>query len=406
MLTRRHPISIAAAQKALQQITFKERVEVVPIDQANHRTLAENLYAPFAYPHFRRSGYDGFAIRSQDDNNFPKIFTIVGNIPAGATFERPLQENEAVRIMTGAFVPENAGKVIMLEQTRKVANRDDQIKVLVTPQHSNITEIGTEFRVKDLLLAKNSELNPGGLAILAAFGIKKVTVYCRPKVAILTTGTELLSADQTLVPGKIFNSNKVLLSHLVAENGGQLTDIKQLVDDRQLIQKNLQQAIAANDIVITDGGVSVGDFDFVAEAATNSSKLLFNKLRMRPGSVTTAFVQNQTLVLALSGNPGACFTAFYLFVEPTLRRFDHQNSKVVKTTATLAALYNKINGFDRILRGTFKKTATGYQVFPNGSDRSGDLGNLQTTTCLIKIPHSNQLLPLNSEVTIWLLPYK
>lgn len=127
---------------------------------------------------------------------------------------------------------------------------------------------------------------------------------------------------------------------------------------------------------------------------------------MRPGSVTTAFVQDNTIVMALSGNPGACFTGFYLYVEPLLRRFTNQASRVRKTTATLAAAYHKTNGYDRVLRSTVEFAATGLKVYPNGSDQSGALGNLQTTTCLVKIPHSTEPIALNAEVTTWLLPFK
>ncbi|MTV82164.1 molybdopterin molybdotransferase MoeA [Secundilactobacillus folii] len=406
MLTRRYPISIDEAMDKLATIQLPTKTETISVSEANHRVLAQAVTAPYAYPHFRRSGYDGYAIRAEDDHDYPKVFKVVGNIPAGATFDGPLGENETTRIMTGAFVPENAGKVIMLEQTREVDGHPDEVKMVVTEKHSNITEIGTEFAEGDQLIAADSELNPGGLAILSAFGIQEVTVYARPRVAIITTGTELMKPDEPLQAGKIYNSNGPMIKSLVTENGGVITSYEQLIDDTALLKQSLQTAIANNDIVITDGAVSVGDFDFVADAARNADNLLFNKLKMRPGSVTTAFVQDSTLVMALSGNPGACFTGFYLYVEPILRRFVHQNSRVMKTTATLAAPYHKTNGFDRVLRSTFTMDLNGMKVYPNGSDQSGALGNLQTTTCLVKIPHSTAPIALNAEVTTWLLPFK
>lgn len=405
MLTRRKPVSIIDAQKMLTDLPLRSEVEEIPVSKANHRIVAQDILAPFDYPHFRRSGYDGYAIRSEDDHDYPKIFKVVGNIPAGATFDQPLGKNETTRIMTGAFVPDNAGKVIMLEQTREAAD-PQHIKIMVPANHSNITEKGTEFAANDVLIKANTELNPGGLAILTALGIQTVPVYRQPKIAIITTGTELIRPNEKRRPGKIYNSNGILIENLVKEHGGVVTENRQLVDDASLLKTTLKSAIAQNDIVITDGGVSVGDYDFLAVAALKSDKLLFNKLRMRPGSVTTAFVQDQTLVMALSGNPGACFTAFYLYVEPLLSRFVHRPSRVVETTATLVAPYHKTNGFDRILRGTITQTDHGYEVVPNGSDKSGDLGNLQTTTCLFEIPHSNTPIALNTEVKTWLLPFK
>ncbi|GIP69006.1 molybdopterin molybdotransferase MoeA [Lactiplantibacillus pentosus] len=404
MLTRRYPISITEAQAKINNVTLPTVTETIPVAEANHRVLAETVTAPFAYPHFRRSGVDGFAIRQADDHDYPHEFKVVGNVPAGATFHQPLGQDEAVRIMTGADVPVDAGVVVMLEKTRDLD--DHHINIVVPEKHSNITEIGEEYQAGDVLIEKDTELNPGGLAGLTALGVQRVTVYRQPRVAVITTGSELMAADEPVQEGKIYNSNGILIPELVRENGGIVTSVEQLVDDNDLLQASLQKAIAENDIVITDGGVSVGDFDFIGDTARQADELLFNKIKQRPGSVTTAFVQDQTLVMALSGNPGACYTGFYLYVEPLLRRFVHQATRLQKVTSRLAAPYHKTNGFDRILRATYTVEDGQYATYPNGPDRSGALSNLQTTTCLIKIPHSNQPIALNAEVETWLLPFK
>ncbi|MCS8602041.1 molybdopterin molybdotransferase MoeA [Lactiplantibacillus pentosus] len=404
MLTRRYPISITEAQAKINNVALPTVTETIPVAEANHRVLAETVTAPFAYPHFRRSGVDGFAIRHADDHDYPHEFKVVGNVPAGATFHQPLGQDEAVRIMTGADVPVDAGVVVMLEKTRDLD--DHHINIVVPEKHSNITEIGEEYQAGDVLIEKDTELNPGGLAGLTALGVQRVTVYRQPRVAVITTGSELMAADEPVQEGKIYNSNGILIPELVRENGGIVTSVEQLVDDNDLLQASLQKAIAENDIVITDGGVSVGDFDFIGDTARQADELLFNKIKQRPGSVTTAFVQDQTLVMALSGNPGACYTGFYLYVEPLLRRFVHQATRLQKVTSRLAAPYHKTNGFDRILRATYTVEDGQYATYPNGPDRSGALSNLQTTTCLIKIPHSNQPIALNAEVETWLLPFK
>ncbi|WP_423716914.1 molybdopterin molybdotransferase MoeA [Lactiplantibacillus pentosus] len=404
MLTRRYPISITEAQAKINNVALPTVTETIPVAEANHRVLAETVTAPFAYPHFRRSGVDGFAIRHADDHDYPHEFKVVGNVPAGATFHQPLGQDEAVRIMTGADVPVDAGVVVMLEKTRDLD--DHHINIVVPEKHSNITEIGEEYQAGDVLIEKDTELNPGGLAGLTALGVQRITVYRQPRVAVITTGSELMAADEPVQEGKIYNSNGILIPELVRENGGIVTSVEQLVDDNDLLQASLQKAIAENDIVITDGGVSVGDFDFIGDTARQADELLFNKIKQRPGSVTTAFVQDQTLVMALSGNPGACYTGFYLYVEPLLRRFVHQATRLQKVTSRLAAPYHKTNGFDRILRATYTVEDGQYATYPNGPDRSGALSNLQTTTCLIKIPHSNQPIALNAEVETWLLPFK
>lgn len=406
MLERRKPITLEEAQAKLAALKLPQQVETIPVADANHRVLAEDAVAAYDYPNFRRSGYDGYAIRAADDHDFPKNFHVVGEIQAGATFDHDLGENETARIMTGAFVPDNAAKVIMLEQTRSVPEQPDQMKIMVSQDRDNITPAGSEFKQGALLIAAGTELNPGGLSLLTAFGATEVKVYRQPRVAIITTGTELLNPGDTPQPGKIFNSNGPLIANLVAESGAIVTETVQLVDDYKLLQTNLERLKQTNDLVITDGGVSVGDFDYLATTARNSEQLLFNKLKMRPGSVTTAFVDDNTLIIALSGNPGACYTGFYLFAEPILRRFVGQPSHCQKVTANLARVYPKTNGYDKILRGTYRLNDGRYQVQLNGSDVSGSLGNLQSTTCLFKIPHSHEPLPLNAEVETWLLPFK
>lgn len=405
MLTRRTPISVADAQKKINAIPLKTETEVVALTSANHRILAEDVHAPYDYPHFRRAGMDGYAILASDDHDYPREFTVRGEIQAGATWDTPLHSGDAVRIMTGAYVPEDAGKVIRIEKTRPT---DDQTKVqiITTEEKSNITEAGTDVKSGDIILPKNQEINPGGLAVLTAFGVQEVKVYKKPRIAIIATGTELLAANDQIEPGKIFNSNGIMLKNLVEETGGVVDFETQLPDDAALIKQTLEEQMATHEIVITDGGVSVGDFDYIGDEARKADQLLFNKIKQRPGSVTTAFVQNNTLVMALSGNPGACFTGFYLYMEPLIRRYQHQTSRIKHVRAILAAPYNKTNGFDRYLRCTYEFKNNQFYVYPNGINRSGSLTNLQTTTCLALIPHSTTPMKVGTETDAWLLPFK
>lgn len=406
MLTRRTPISVAEAQRRIAAIKLKTATEVIPIQKANHRILAADAIAGYDYPHFRRAGMDGYAILADDDHDFPRVFNVRGEIQAGAKWDRPLQTGDAVRIMTGAFVPDDAGKVIRIEKTRPVKGQPDQVEILTSENKSNITEKGTDVKKGQVVLAKNQEINPGGLAVLTAFGIRQVEVYQRPRIAIIATGTELLEDNAPIEAGKIYNSNGIMLKNLVEETGGVVDFETQLPDEPAEIAKVLKEQIASHEIVITDGGVSVGDFDYIGDEARQSDKLLFNKIKQRPGSVTTAFLQNDTLVMALSGNPGACYTGFYLYMEPLIRRYQNQSSRIKHVRATLAAPYNKINGFDRYLRCQYEVQDGKYLVYPNGINRSGSLANLQTTTCLALIPHSTTPMKVGTETDAWLLPFK
>lgn len=184
------------------------------------------------------------------------------------------------------------------------------------------------------------------------------------------------------------------------ENGGEVAFIKSISDNLTKTREEISLGVKNCDLLLTTGGVSVGDFDYVAQIAQEGT-LLFNKLSMRPGSPTTAFVYQEKLVLALSGNPGACFTNFYLLVEPLLQKLQGQTSKLIKERHPLIKAYEKTNSYDKYLRGIFSKGG----VSLVGSDQSSALGNLPEVTCLFKIPHDKKL-QVGEEVEVWRLPCK
>ncbi|MFD1671883.1 molybdopterin molybdotransferase MoeA [Agrilactobacillus yilanensis] len=406
MLDQRTAITIDEAKAKIDAIPLSYHTETISVLNANQRVLAETFKVPYDFPNFRRSKYDGYAIRAEDDHDFPKNFKVMSEVPAGAVYDQPLGENETVRIMTGAAVPDNTGKVIMLEQSRPVADAKDQIQLTETAKGSNIVEIGVEYHKDAPLIEAGTVLNPGYLSLLSAFGITEIAVYATPKVGIISTGTEVLAPGQPLEPGKIYNSNGALLAGLVVESGGEVVATRQIVDDYQLLLDQLDELVASCDLILTTGGVSVGDYDFLAMAAKASQKLIFNKLKMRPGSVTTAFIYKDTPILALSGNPGACFTGFYLYTEPLLRRLAHDTSHVTHSTGIIEKPYHVTNSYDRILRGTYRVADGKTYVQLIGSDQSGALGNLGLATCLFKIPGSEKPIETMSEVEVWHLPYR
>ncbi|MCC4357505.1 hypothetical protein LMB72_01150 [Limosilactobacillus reuteri] len=143
MLTRRIPISVAEAQKKINEISLKTATETIPLSEANHRVLAKDVHAHYDYPHFRRAGMDGYAILASDDHDFPREFNVRGEIQAGATWDQPLQSGDAVRIMTGAYVPSDVGKVIRIEKTRP-AKDENKVQIITTESKTNITEAGTD----------------------------------------------------------------------------------------------------------------------------------------------------------------------------------------------------------------------------------------------------------------------
>ncbi|EFR94312.1 molybdopterin molybdotransferase MoeA [Listeria innocua] len=407
MIEKRNTIRMEQAREVLcNQITHLP-VERKNVTEALNQVLQEPIFAPFPAPYFRRSGYDGFAITEEDDGNYPITLHVVAEVPCGKTYDKPLKPGETVRIMTGAKVPDNASKIIMLEQSREAENKND-IVLINTQKSSNITEIGAEFAQGDLLLDRGHTLNAGSISLLSSFGISEVQVIRKPKVAILSTGSELVPAGNSLPDGKIYNSNQPLLENLLTVHHAEICAAEQLPDNYEDTKARLLELTEMADLIVTTGGVSVGDYDFMADIAKQEAELLFNKIQMRPGSPTTGMWLNKTLVIALSGNPGACFTGFYLLVEPVLATFmGKDNTATTKVRAKMASDYTKNNGFDRFLRGTYHLSEEGdYLVELVGSDMSSALGNLHLTTCLFKIPGGKVGKYQGEEVEAWLLSSK
>ncbi|MFD1471651.1 molybdopterin molybdotransferase MoeA [Companilactobacillus mishanensis] len=403
---KRNDITIDEARNRIAESMSKLTLgtEKVNVDNSDHRIIAEDVTATHDLPTFRRSGYDGFALLSSDLTSFPVQLKVVGNIPAGANFDRPLVSGEAVRIMTGGYVPDGADLVVMLETTKMLD--DDTLEISERQKRDNITQIGSFFKQGDVLLSKDTEINPGGISLLSAFDIHEITVYKKPRIGIITTGSELLHPGEDIVNGKIFNSNGPLIKALCTENGADVVGYTQIKDDPELLRQAVKDLQGKCDVIITNGGVSVGDYDIIADLAKSADELLFNKIQMRPGSVTTAFVDKGIIYFGLSGNPGACFTGFYLYVEYALRVLQKQKSRCIECQGTLNEEYTKTNMYDRILRGQYHIDSDHIEVGRVGGDQSDNLNNLQRATCFFEIPRGDSVTPAGSVLRTWLLPFK
>ncbi|WP_313781921.1 gephyrin-like molybdotransferase Glp [Paenibacillus larvae] len=300
-------------------------LEKVKLEESIGRRLASDVHASHPVPHFRRSGMDGYAVRSSDTAGAsaerPVLLEVVETVPCGSIAQRQLQPGQAARIMTGAAVPDEADAVIMFEMTASV-QRNGRTYAAVRKEMrpgANVTPVAQEMPQGELILEAGRLIGAGEAALLAMFGHASVPVYKRPRVAIFATGTELLRVEEQLQAGRIRNSNGYMLAALVQEAGA-LPDIKVTIPDKVETAKSaILAAMDEYDLVLTTGGVSVGDYDVLYDMVANwDGKLLFNKLRMRPGSPTTAGIYKDRLLLALSGNPGACYVGFILFAKPVL----------------------------------------------------------------------------------------
>jgi molybdopterin molybdotransferase len=383
-----------AAARILERVQ-PGRTETVPLAEAWGRYLAAPLAADQPVPHFRRSGMDGYALRAEEtagaSADFPVRLAVTGVIPCGSVYGRRLEPGEAVRIMTGAAVPDGADAVVRLEDTLPEEGAGGTVSILRSAKAgANISEIGLEIVQGEKLLEPGRRIGPGEAALLAMFGTAQVKVYARPRVAVFATGSELLAVEEPLAPGKIRNSNSYMLLAQLREAGCEPVLAGAIPDELEPARQAITAAMDEYDMVITTGGVSVGDYDILYDLTTGwDGELLFNKLAMRPGSPTTASVRRGKLLFALSGNPAACFVGFELLVRPAVRKLMGGVDVGLDTfPALLKADSLKTDAkFTRFVRGVRTVGPEGQLwAAPVGVDASSITVSLRDADCLIVVP--------------------
>jgi molybdopterin molybdotransferase len=299
-----------------------------PLAAALGAVLADDFQALHDVPPFARSPLDGFAFRAagtagaSEDN--PAVLQVVGTIPAGTTpaeagLRRPLKAAEAVRIFTGAMLPDGADAVAAQE---KVTGSGKVLRVSRTfLPGENVVRAGEDVVRGSLLLPARSRLGPVEIGLLAGQGVQSIAVYRRPQVAILTSGSELAEPGERLSPGRIYNSNRYFLEALVRRAGGEPVWADKLPDDLTKLASAITGASAKADMVLTTGGVSVGDHDLIPAAVRLAgAEIIFHRVAMRPGTPVLAARLGQAVLLGLSGNPAACLVTFLQFALPVLAK--------------------------------------------------------------------------------------
>ncbi|MBU7217025.1 molybdopterin molybdotransferase MoeA [Staphylococcus gallinarum] len=386
---KRTPIPVSEAIKRIVNENIIMDITNVKLSESLNYILAEDIVATYDIPRFDKSPYDGFALRSIDTTNASGdnriFFKVIDHIGAGAVSNESVGEYEAVRIMTGAAIPKGADAVVMLEQTTEYESGFTIRKQFDALE--NIAIKGEETKTGDIVLQKGQRINAGAIAVLATYGYTEVPVYNKPSVAIIATGSELLDVGDELEPGKIRNSNGPMISALAQNLGLTIETYKIQQDDLDTSIETVTNALQQHDIIITTGGVSVGDFDYLPQIYQHlEAKVLFNKVAMRPGSVTTVAVAQGKYLFGLSGNPSACYTGFELFVRTAVLKMTGAQAvypQVVR--ATLMEDFTKPNPFTRFIRAT--TTFDGHQmtVTPSGFNKSG---------AVVAIAHSNAMIML------------
>ncbi len=413
MVEKRIPIQVAEAVERVMEYAKYGEVEEVSITESYGRILGEDVVSDHDVPHFDRSPYDGFAIRAEDTKEAsqenPVEFEVIGEIGAGSVFLEEVGPFKAVRIMTGAAIPEDCNAVVMLELTEGFEKNGKTYMKLKRPFNSgdNVSFKGEDIKQNQVLVKKGVAINPGVAALLATFGYSTVKVVKQPVVGIVTTGSELLEVHEPLEPGKIRNSNSYMIAAQIMKAGGKVRYYGQLADELDACFTAVQSAMDEVDILITTGGVSVGDYDYLPAIYERlQANVLFNKIAMRPGSVTTVAEVDGKLLFGLSGNPSACYVGFELFVHPIIKTYLYaKEPHVYRADAILQKDFPKPNPFTRFVRANVTIVDGKLQALPVGLDKSSAVSSLADANAFIVLPGGTRGFEAGMKVSVLLLEH-
>ena len=329
--------------------------EKISLENSVERVLAQDVIAKMNVPSFNRSPYDGYAFCSADTRNAsrecPVTLQILEEIPAGGISHQAVSSGYAVKILTGAPIPEGADAVTPYEITEFT---DTEVTIFNSfKSGSNIVRMGEDIKEGDILVTSGTVIDAGVVGTLASQNIGNVYVYRVPKVGILSTGSELLNVGTELRPGKIYDSNQYVLCAAVGKLGCEPVVFGMESDDANKISAQILKGLETCDMVILTGGVSVGDYDFTPEAMEMSGvQILQRGVDLKPGMACAYGVKNGKMVCGLSGNPASAITNFHVIVAPLLRRLKgERNYLPVEFPVKLMDSFSKRSPATRILRG-------------------------------------------------------
>lgn len=378
-------ITIEDALKTVLEGLVPLGVETVALPDAAGRVLARDVLGDRDQPPFNRAAMDGYAIRSQDTAGAPVRLRVVDEVPAGASSDHVLQSGEAIRIMTGAPVPDSADSVQMVEKTR----RDGDEHVIInegTRPRQHIAARGQDLRQGALAVPAGSLLTTARMGVCWALGAAEVPVYRRPRVAVLTTGDELVELHQTPGPTQIRDSNRCTITSIARRAGAEIVRSEIVRDDKAATRAAIRSALGEADVLVLSGGVSAGDYDFVAEALqAEGVAQVFHKVEMKPGKPLWYGRRAGQPVFGLPGNPVSSLVTARIFMAPALRALGGR-AAVCEPMLTLPLL----EGFRGTgSRPTFQPARIDWQgggVRLVKTHGSGDLTHFATMTALAFLP--------------------
>lgn len=385
-------IQVEQALSIIAENSTKMPAQKIDVHKALGYVLAETVYSPIDMPPFRQSAMDGYAFIQGEKHQYD----VVSSSQAGDHANIKLRENEAVRIFTGAFVPDDADTVVMQEHV--MANENSILITIMPTQFANVRKKGEQIKKEEVVFDANTLITPAAIGFLACLGITEITVYKKPKIAILVTGNELVKPGKKLPKGKIYESNSVMLQAALQTIGIKKIKSYKVKDNLKATKKALKGILAKNDIILISGGISVGDYDFVKEALlANDVEELFYKINQKPGKPMFFGRKKDSLVFALPGNPASSLTNFYVYVYPAIRnRMGFSAIHLPKLMRKLNSEITNSTGKTLFLKALYDET----HVTVLDSQSSAMLNTFAIANSLLIVPNDTENLKKDALVTL------
>ena len=382
-------MSVAQARQFIKQfLNPVVETEVLPVMQSLGRVLAADIISPSNVPNHNNSAMDGFAFKFSDNL---KSLKVIGTAFAGKPFARNVSAGECVRIMTGAIIPTGADTVVMQE---RIAIKSDRITLLDAPkQGANVRLAGEDLKLGQTVLAKGHVIKPADLGLIASLGIGEISVFRQLKVAFFSTGDELVGVGKPLQEGQIYDSNRYTIFGMLSRLGVEISDLGVVPDNSDLLEETLLKAASENDVVITSGGVSVGEADYMKALLAKHGQVLFWKINMKPGRPLAygkvgPNENKQAHYLGLPGNPVSAMVTFYQFVQPALQALSgaaYMAMPFFRVECTEAI--KKATGRTEFQRGILFEDVNAdkgtWKVKPLPNQGSGVLSSMSAANCFI-----------------------
>jgi len=401
-------LSVQGARERILEVFRPVGTMSLPLDQAAGRVLVAEIRADTDLPPFDNSSVDGFALRSADLATLPRTLDVVDDIPAGSAPQVRLQPGQAARIMTGAPLPAGADAVVMVEETDfniRTPGAPAPRKVTVNRSveaGSSVRRRGDDLHAGDEVLETGTRLRAQEIGLLAMLGKAQVPVFRLPRLALLSSGDELLPVEAPLSPGKVRDANSYALAALAQDAGAEVVRLGVAADRAADVRARLKQAVKARvNLIVSSAGVSVGAFDYVKAVVEEDGGLDFWQVNMRPGKPLAFGSYHGIPFFGLPGNPVSAFVGFEIFVRPALQKLSGLSALTRPRLKARLVEPIESDGRESYLRAVVGEEAGELVARLTGHQGSGNIFSLVRANALLIVPSGVKSLPANSEVELW-----